>query len=693
MTAANRPAPPPPDEERPALPRELVQVLVQFSAVLNKSRAYPAGHPMLASALDLLVSRLFDVFKVRSALVIGVARHHLVVDGAETDPGHAVLRELADRLHRHQLAALRILPGVEEAELADFLGALAGETWRQGKPLGLEPSESLEVRWPRIHLEPIPLHQLELGDADAPAGEASRRAEHLWQGLVHLALLGPREGGEGGDGSPPAQVSGAEAARAIRERRGDESYSRAVMDWMVRLGDQLGDVEPGSEVHQRVAELFNGLDPDTLQNLMALGATMEKRREVVFKGARALPVKAVLDLLQAAARASNQDISHSLLRILAKLASHLDSARGAIIPGAESALRDSVRQLVGAWDPTADQAPHRQLLELFGRPLGTSGTQAGRATAAPLRLAQLGLEIGADTAAVAVAIRTVVASGDLAEAFEMLDRGAAAGLDMSRLRASLCEHDHVRVRLVDDATDPVLLHRLLDEIGDEAAFPLLEALEAAESASRRKAILQRLERLGARLGPILVARLPDKPWFVQRNLLSLLGALPELPAGFRPTEYARHENARVRREAYKILFARPAERGGALVAAASDSDAGIALMALVAAADQCPAELANRLPGLLSTTYRDPEVRAAGIRLLGARPSNAARDWLLDQVVTTRGWLWFKRESLRPRSAELLAALPVLARSYARHARVQAALRLAQSSADPEVSAAAQATG
>jgi len=667
-------------------------VLVQLSAVLNKSRAYPAGHPMLTSALDQLVSRLYDALKTRSALVVGVARHHLIVEGAETDPGHGVLRELADRLHRHQLAALRILPGVEEAELADFLGALASETWRQGKPLGLEPPELLEVRWPRIHLDPIPLHQLELGDADTPAGEVSQRAERLWQGLVHVALLGPGEGTEEAAGAPPAPVSGAEAARVIRERRGDESYSRAVVDWMAKLGDQLGDVEPGAEVHQRVADLFNGLDADTLENLMALGATMEKRREVVFKGARALPVKAVLDLLQAAARASNQDISHSLLRILAKLASHLDSARGAIIPGAEAALRDSVRQLVGAWDPRAEQAPHRQLLELFGRPLGTTGSQLGRANTAPRRLAQLGLEIGADTAAVAVAIRTVVTAGELAEAFDLLDRGTAAGLDTARLRASLREHEHARDRLVDDATDAGLLNRLLDEMGDEAAFPLLEALEASESASRRKAILQRLERLGSRLGPILVARLPDKPWFVQRNLLSLLAALPELPAGFRATEYARHDNARVRREAYKILFARPAERSAALLAAATDADPGIALMALAAAVDQCPAELANRLPGLLAGSYRDPEVRAAAIRLLGARPHNAARDWLLDQVVTTRGWLWFKRESLRPRSADLLAALPVLARSYARHARVQAALRLAQSSPDPEVRAAAQAS-
>lgn len=691
MTQPSRPAIPVPDPEKPALSREVTQFLVQFSAVLNKSRAYPPGHPMLTAGLDLLVGHLFGILKTRPVLVLGIARHQLLIEGAETDPGHAVLRELADRIHRHQLAAIRIRPGVEESELADLVAALGSETWRQGKPLGLESTDTLEVRWPRIQLEPIPLHQLELGDADAPTGGSERRAAQLWQGLVNAALLVPHDqGGAEGEAAPrpPAQVTGAEAARTIRSRRGDEGYNRAIVDWMLQMADQLGDVEPGSEAHERVAELFRELDADTLENLLALGATVEKRREIIFKGARSLPVKAVLDLLQAAARTSSQNISHSLVRILAKLASHVESGRGAIVPGAEQVLRDSVRQLVGSWESEADRSPHRQLLELLGRPLGSTGAQAGRATSAPLRLAQLGLEIGADTPAVAVATRAMVGSERLADLLTMVEQGGAAGLDTSRVSAALTQPDHVRDRLLDEATDLTLVNRLLDQLGDEMAFPLLEALELSESASRRKAILQRLERMGTRLGPILVARLPDKPWFVQRNLLSLLATLPEQPAGFRAADYARHEHSRVRREAYKILFADPADRGAALLSAATDPDSGIVTMALAVAAEQCPAELAGRLLGLLSGTYRDPEIRAAAIRLLGARPSNAARDWLLEQVVTSRGWLWFKRATLRNRTPEMLAALPVLARSYGRHASVQAALRLAQGSPDAEIRAA-----
>lgn len=689
------------------MPRDVVLFLVQLSAVLNKSRAYPPGHPMLTAALDVLVTQLFTLLKGRPALILGVARRHLVIDGAETDPEHAVLRDLADRLHRHQVATIQLQPGIGEDELGDFLGALAQETWRQGKPLGLAPAEEREHRWPHVGVEPIPLDQLELGDSDSPRASVTQRAEDLWQGLVNVAMLFTLEEEGGGEGAPAGQgagrparapvrgapVSGAEAARAIRARRGDADYSRAIVDWLLQVGDHLGEAGGESPAMRRVEELFQELDPDTLQQLLTLGATIEKRKDLVFRGARALPVKAVLDLLQAAAKSSDRNISHSLVRILAKLASHLESGKGPIVPGAEEVLRDSVRQLVGSWQDEGDTSPHRQLLDLLARPVGATGAQSGRATTGALRLVQLGLEVGADTPSVAMAVRNLAGDGDLGLVLDLIDRSMEAGLDPVRIEAVLGDPDFVRARLLDDAEDPIRLGRLLDRLGDEGAVPLLEALEIAESASRRKFILQRLEQFGPRLGPMLVARLPDKPWFVQRNLLSLLATLPDRPAGFTAQPYTTHENPRVRREAYKLTFLSPPERARAITAAVQDPDTGIVLMALSAAAEQPPPDLIPRLTTLLEGSFRAPEVRAAAIRLLGVRPTATARTWLLDQVVTTRGWLWFKRDVLRPRTPDLLAALGVLARSYAQQPGVARALRLAAASSDAEIRQAARPGG
>ncbi|HUG28379.1 MAG TPA: hypothetical protein VMK53_08795 [Gemmatimonadales bacterium] len=678
--------------------RDTVLFLVQLSAVLNKSRAYPPGHPMLTASLDILATQLFGLLKGRPGFLIGISRYTLVVDGAETDPGHAVLRDLADRIHRHQLATIELRPGVGEDELGDLLMALAQETWRQGKPLGLESADVLAERWPHITVEPIPLHQLELGDDDTLGGATARRAEELWQGLVHAAMLfNLNEEGEGeGTGQPPSAgrpgggraaspVSGADAARAIRARKGDASYSQAIVDWMAQLGDHLGDAGRESPAHQRVSDLFGALDQETLQQLLTLGATIEKRREIVFRGARALPVKAVLDLLQATAKTSDRNISHSLLKILAKLASHLESGRGPIVPGAEDVLRDSVRQLVGNWDNDADAAPHRQLLDLLSRPVGATGVQTGKASPGALRLAQLGLELQADTPAITVAFRNLAAAGELALLMGLRAEARAKGLDTSRLEEALYDPTYVRDWLLDEGTDADALTILIEGLGDEAAAPLLEALESAESATRRRFLLQRLERFGPRLGPLLVARLPDKPWFVQRNLLSLLATLPDQPAGFNAGEYADHDNPRVRREAYKLQFAEPSQRGKAILAAASDPDEGIVLLALGAASENCPPELVPRLIALLDGPYRAPEMRSSAIRLLGTRPSTSARTWLMAQVVTTTGWLWFKRETLRTKSQDMLTALTVLARAYSGQAGVASVLRLAAAHQDPEI--------
>ncbi len=678
------------------MPRDTVLFLVQLSAVLNKSRAYPPGHPMLTASLDLLATQLFGLLKGRPGFLIGISRYTLVIDGAETDPGHAVLRDLADRIHRHQLATIELRPGVGEDELGDLLMALAQETWRQGKPLGLDPADVLAERWPHIGVEAIPLHQLELGADDTPGGATARRAEELWQGLVHAAMLfNLNEEGEG-TGQPPSAgrpggrgaaspVSGADAARAIRARKGDASYSQAIVDWMGQLGDHLGEAGRESPAHQHVSDLFAALDQETLQQLLTLGATIEKRREIVFRGARALPVKAVLDLLQATANTSDRNISHSLLKILAKLASHLETGRGPIVPGAEDVLRDSVRQLVGNWDNDADTAPHRQLLDLLSRPVGATGVQTGKASPGALRLAQLGLETRVDTPAVTVAFRNLAAAGELALLMGLRAEARAKGLDTSRLEEALHDPAYVRDWLLDEGTDADALAILVEGLGDEAAVPLLEALEASESASRRRFILQRLERFGPRLGPLLVARLPDKPWYVQRNLLSLLATLPDRPEGFNAGEYADHDNPRVRREAYKLLFADPSQRSKAIVAAASDTEEGIVLLALGAASENCPPELTPRLVSLLDGSYRAPEMRASAIRLLGTRPSTTARAWLMTQVVTTTGWLWFKRETLRGKSSDMLIALAVLARAYSGQAGVASVLRLAAAHQDPEI--------
>src|SRR5206468_6632274 len=106
--AAGRPPQASAATDRATLPRDLSLFLSSFSVALSKSTTYPAGHPALTSAVAVVIQRLRTILGSRSGLAIGIARHQLVIEEQETDSGNPILRDLALRLHRHQLAGLHL---------------------------------------------------------------------------------------------------------------------------------------------------------------------------------------------------------------------------------------------------------------------------------------------------------------------------------------------------------------------------------------------------------------------------------------------------------------------------------------------------------------------------------------------------------------------------------------------------------
>jgi hypothetical protein len=660
----------------------------QLCSSLSKSRAYPPGHPVVAAATASLVRLLDAGLGTGQPLTIGVARDRLLIEGRETEPGHGILRELAERFHRHQIAAIQFRPGVEPTELADLLVTLAEDSWRAGTPLGLERQDRLFERWPHVSLEPLPLARLELGEGGAAARGGTPGAD-VWRGLVAVAL---REA-SGGGGEGTSLRAGTEVARAIRQNRDDAAYCRAVVSWLVQMDDQVAPATDTGTAHERVAELVGALDPETLDRLVALGANNEQRRELVARGARVLPIPTVLSLLQSAATSSGQGLSTALLRMLTKLADHADPARGRVIAGAEEVVRNSVRHLVMSWDREVDDAqPHRQLLDLLVQP-GEAGPETpGRASPGTVRVAHMGLELGVEAPALSRAVQALRDAGDLETLVDLLERGEAAGRPVAAVWRVLTEPGFLRAQLLDEETNLEALSGLLDRMEDRAAGPLLDALEGSESASRRKWILARLERIMPRLGTQVVERLRGKPWFVVRNLLGLIASMPEPPAGFSAMPYLTHQHPKVRREAFKLLVANPAHRAAAILRAVRDPDSGIVLLALAAAEEDCPAELGTQLLQLLDGTWHDPDLRLPAIRLLGRRPTLASRDWLMAQVARVQGFLFFRRTRLADRSPEMLAALGALAGAFSRDPAVQAVLQLARASQDPDVRAAAGRT-
>src|SRR5688572_27148500 len=180
--------------ESAALSRDLADFLIELSIALHKNAIYPSGHPLLGGAVDALVLRLVRLLQDRDTLSLGVARQQLVIEGVVTAASNSLLRDLAQRLHRHHLGAVKFLRGVARDEVADLLRTIAADAARSVTPLGLRSAEELR-RWAHIRAFPLTYDQLELAseqqseDVAAGHGEVGARAAQLWVGLARAAMF------------------------------------------------------------------------------------------------------------------------------------------------------------------------------------------------------------------------------------------------------------------------------------------------------------------------------------------------------------------------------------------------------------------------------------------------------------------------------------------------------------------------
>ncbi len=675
---------PAPGGERATLSRDLADFLIELSIALHKHAMYPEGHPSLAPAAAGLTRRAALLLQDRATVSLGVARNQLVIEGVATDPKHPVLRELAGRLHRHHLGAITFRRGVEEGEVTDALRTLAIEAERTGQPLGLGDRDRLAA-WPHVQLHALTYERLELTDQAGPVGEGDARAAQLWVGLARAALA------TAPDDTRPTPTEPAVIAQAIDQHSKAEAtgYDQVIVGYLLQIAAELktaGSAEAAA-LRRRTSRLIRTLKPETLQRLVRMGGDFAQRRQFVSDAADGMAVDAVLDILKAAAESSQEAISHSLVRLLSKLAVHAEAGAAPVRPQADAALREQVQRLLAGWtlpDPTPGAygaALHRMARAV---PAGAAPRTDHHVTE-PDRLVAMALEIGTMGPRLHAAVDRVVAEGRLAQLLDALEGGVADTAVAATVRARIATAAAVQQIVTREPIDFKLLERLVPLVGAAAAPPLLDALAAAESRGARRGLLAQLAKMGAEIAPFVIARLDDRRWFVTRNLLALLEELGPPPAGFSAAPYMRHSDARVRWQAVKLLLKLPAERDEALVVGLRDQDPRTLRLALglAVALQACPDTAVPLLVNRAIDRTLPGDLRALAVRALGYTRAPAALETLLQ--ITAGGRTLFGREKLAAKSPELLVALAALATGWRDDPRARARLAIAASSTDGEI--------
>ena len=644
------------------LSRELADFLIELSIALHKHAMYPEGHPSLAPATERVIDRLNQALGARASLAVGVARQQLVIEGIATDPKNPVLQDLAGRLHRHHLGAVTFRAGTTPAELHDALAVLAVEADRSGEPLGLGPRDRLTA-WPSVRLHPLAYERLDLiddqppeeGAPDPASREARTRSAQLWLGLARAALAADSAGeAEVSDAAGPTDPS--LVAQAIRAHPGGTAYDQVIVGYLLQIADEVkGGLAPEEQgLRRRVSQLITQLDAGTLARLLDMGGDRLQRRQFVLTASDGLAVDAVMDLVKAASRAEGETVSHSMLRMLSKLAQHAQSASPQRRTLADRSVREQVAELVRGWslDDPNPQAYREALSRLATSARSRPGGETTQA-AEPRRLLHMVLELGVTPGA--ATIRRLVSQGDLTAIVAALAGSEADGATAAIWR-EVIEGGAIDRVLQTEPLELGTLDALLPQGGLAAAGPMLDALTTSESSQTRRALLDRLVALGADVGPLAAGRLEGASWYVQRNMLVILRALPSLPDGFDARPLAHHADARVRREALHLLMGDPRRREWAIVRALADPDESTVRLGLGAAREGCP-DAAVPFAASLASAGGSQDQRIMAIRALGAAKSDLAAQALVTLAGARRPGLWRRRRARTPEADAALAAL------------------------------------
>lgn len=681
-----------------ALSRDLADFLIELSIAIHKHSMYPPGHPSLGPAASGVEHRLRELMQKRSTLSLGVARHQLVIEGIATDSKNPVLRDLAGRLHAHHLGAVTFSKGATAFEVEGFLQSVATDPERSGEPLGLG-SPAKRRGQPHIKLYPVAYDRLQLmdeeradeeeGPGDKKEREARTRSAQLWLGLARAAMaLEEPEDPEDDEGveTEPAMV-----AQAITERTRGSAYDQVIVGYLLQIADEVKSAG-GSDALQlknRMNKLVSHLEPETLQQLLAMGGETKQRRRFLLDATEGMSADAIIKLAQAAGQSEGQTISHSMLRILQKLAQHAESGPRAARAAAEQSVRDQVTELIAEWsltDPNPDE--YTRALQKMARssPMYQVATE-GVFRPEPKRLVQMALEVNSTGPTVLRAINDLTSSRQFKWLVDLMDE-AKAGEAANTIWKNLATSERLAELLGDEPIDVEALDGLLPRLGSNASEPMIEALVEADSRQARRVLLDRLVRLGPSVAPLAIARLADSRWYVQRNMLAIIGELPDLPQGFEAEDFFRHPDERVRREALRIMFAKPSFRTKAICRAISDTDERTIRLGLAAAMEACPKAAVPLIISRAATSHSE-DIRLAAVRVLAELADPAALDVLVKLAAPRKAML---RMKLPPKTPVYLAVLKALG-PHREDRRVAAVLQAAAASKDPEIVAAATGAG
>ena len=701
-----------------SLSRDLSDFLIELSIAIGKHGMYPPGHPLLVDAVDRVMRRLGLLLLDRQSISIGVARRQLIIEGVATDPKHPLLRDLAGRLHKQTIGAVKFLQEVTREELGDALATVALDSDRAGESLWAK-AEELSERWAHIRFFSLNYEQLELlYEGKDTEGEervhkaSSSKAAQLWVGMARAAMMLEEDTELDAESADPMAV-----AEAIDKHQEEQAYDQVIVGYMLQIAEELkqsGGQPEAVELQKRISDMVKELSQKSLKKLLQMGGDVAQRRQFLLNASQGMNVGAVLALVNAATAPGTQTISHSMMRLFFKLSRFAETDSDATRrENADASMREQMGKLISEWklddpNPTA----YGKALQKMSR-TGVVVTNNAYMDCEPERILEMGFELSVGGSRFDVALDALLQSARFDELLKLIDNapdpeyaeGAWAYLD---------SHDILQAVLSEARLDFGVLEWIVRRKRLSAIEPILDVAEWTNDAPTRERLWNMLIALGNDVGPFLARRIDNSRSELRRDFFLLLGKLSTVPEGFDVRRYLVHTDALVRKEAVRLLLMTVETREQGIVSGIADSDDRVVFIALTAAMQGgCPPKGVDVVRKRIANGDLDSSLMTLAIRVLAAadggagpklqgkgrtsqmlkaldtNPSAIAAegkktfDWLVGKVVyRTR----FRRKlQLQDKSPEMLAALGALAAYWGGDPNVQEIIQLVLKSGDPEL--------
>jgi hypothetical protein len=306
------------------------------------------------------------------------------------------------------------------------------------------------------------------------------------------------------------------------------------------------------------------------------------------------------------------------------------------------------------------------------------------------RIIQMALELDVAGEDAAAAADTLVSSGAGAS---LMEWAAVVGATRTAhwLYGLATSEKAVRQLLLTEPVDRLQARAMLQVLDASSTDVLLDVLEHAETRGTRMIVRQRLAEFGRDITPRLLARVENAPWFLVRNILTLLQEFDgDATTGtdehlFKLLE---HPQVQVRTEALRVLVMHDRSRDAALRLALRDANERIVVLAIQLIAELAESgtrpsrEITAQLMALVDAGDQSDPVRARAVRAVGSVTNDEIRDWLI-HLVTKRSAI-LRRLKLVDPTQTAATALQLLQRVYAGAAVVKPVLALAARSAQQD---------